>query len=56
MRLSQPSAPLPKMPEEGPTLMQSILGDYHPENLFKAGGGDIPEPLRQLGVSSIRKI
>jgi len=46
----------PAPPEEGPTLMQSILGDYHPENLFKAGGGDIPEPLRQLGVSSIRKI
>ena len=52
---SEMGAP-PKMPEEGPTLMQSILGDYHPENLFKASGGDIPEPLRQLGVSNIRKI
>jgi hypothetical protein len=50
--LAVPEAP----PEEDPTLLQSILGDYHPENLFKAGGGDIPEPLRQLGVSSIRKI
>ena len=54
MRLSQPSAPLPKMPEEEPSLAESILGKAHWSNWKE--GGDIPDPLRQLGVSSIRKI